>query len=113
MSLATHQDYFATTTPEARALLEQIQAEIERVVPGAERCISYQMPAFRKGKVFLYFAAFKKHIGVYPPVTSLSLDAELTPYRGPKGNLIFPLDRPVPIDLIGRCAVALEEQHRK
>ncbi len=111
MSLTAHEEYFATIAPEARALLEQIQAEIERVVPGVERCISYQMPAFRKGKVFIYFAAFKKHIGVYPPVTSPVLDAELTPYRGPKGNLIFPLNQPIPIDLIGRCAVALVERY--
>ena len=111
MGLRTHEDYFATLTPEVRVLMERIQAEIERVVPDAERCISYQMPAFRKGKVFLYFAAFKKHIGVYPPVEALALVAELTPYRGPKGNLIFPLSQPLPIDLIGRTAAALAAQY--
>jgi uncharacterized protein YdhG (YjbR/CyaY superfamily) len=113
MSLKTHEDYFATIAPDVRLLMEQIQAEIERVVPDAERCISYQMPAFRKGKVFLYFAAFNKHIGVYPPVDGPTLVAELTPYRGPKGNLIFPLSQPLPIDLIGRCAAALAAQYGK
>jgi uncharacterized protein YdhG (YjbR/CyaY superfamily) len=70
------------------------------------------MPAFRKKKVFLYFAGFKNHIGVYPPVsTPGALVDELAPYRGPKGNLIFPHSEPLPIELIGRVAEALAQQY--
>lgn len=79
---------------------------------GAERCVGYGMPAFRKNRIFFYFAAFKKHIGVYPPVTAPQhLIEELGPYRGPKGNLIFPHSAPLPLELIGRVAEALADQY--
>ncbi len=108
MPLLTHDDYIAQTTPAARALLLAIQARVEAQLPVATRCISYQMPAYRDGRVFFFFAAFKKHIGIYPPLRGdAALIAELAPYRGPKGNLSFPLDQPLPLDLIGRVAVAL------
>ena len=117
MTFADHEAYFATVPPEVRLLLEAIQSEVERVVPDAQRCISYQMPAYRigekKGRVFFYFAAFKKHIGVYPPVHDPALLAELAPYRGPKDNLIFPLKDDLPIALIGRVAQALAGQYRR
>ncbi len=63
-----HADYLAKLDPEVRDRLATIRAVAERRVPGAERCIAYQMPALRKGRVFFYFAAFRKHIGIYPPV---------------------------------------------
>ena len=70
------------------------------------------MPAFRRGKVFFYFAAFKRHIGIYPPLhDDAALVAELEPFRGPKGNLSFPLDQPLPLELIGRVAEALHRQY--
>lgn len=108
MRIATHQDHFAQHSPEVCARLEAIQAEVERRVAGAERCISYAMPAFRKGRVFLYFAAFKRHIGLYPPVSGpAELIAELAPYLGPKGNLIFPHSEPLQLELIGRVIESL------
>ena len=107
-----HESLFSLAMPQARQRLEAIQAVVERTVPGAQRCVSYGMPAFRKGKVFFYFAAFKKHIGIYPPVsTPASLVDELAPYRGPKGNLIFPHDEPLPVELVGRVAEALARQY--
>ena len=112
MAFKTHDDYFAGVTPEARALLESIQAEVLKKVPGAEQCIGYSMPAFRQGHIFFYFAAFRKHIGVYPPVTAdQKLIAETARYRGAKGNLSFPLDEPLPVKLIGRVAAALARQY--
>ena len=117
MGFVTHDDYFATVSPEVRPLLEAIQAEVERRVPGAARCIAYQMPSYRlpggKGRVFFYFAAFKKHIGVYPPVGDPALLAVLAPWRGPKDNLIFPLKDSLPVDLIGRVAEALAGQYAR
>lgn len=108
----THEDYFATVSPEARVLLESIQAEVERNVPGAARCIGYNMPAFRQVRIFFYFAAFRKHIGIYPPVTGdEKLVIETARYRGDKGNLSFPLDEPLPVKLIGRVAAALARQY--
>jgi uncharacterized protein YdhG (YjbR/CyaY superfamily) len=111
---ATHEACFATLPPGSRRLLAQVQAAVEAAVPGAARCIGYQMPAYRCGKVFIYFAAFKKHIGIYPPVRDdAALVAELQPYRGPKGNLSFALDAPLPLALIGRVAAALAAQARR
>ena len=69
----------------------------------AKEVISYKMPAFTQGGILVYFAAFKAHIGLYPPVRGdAALEKELAPYAGEKGNLRFPLDEPVPLDLIER-----------
>src|SRR5688572_398179 len=107
-----HDRIFASATPEIRQRLEGIQRIVEESVPDAERCISYGMPAFRRGKVFFYFASFKKHIGVYPPASKpAALVDELAPYRGPKGNLLFPHGEPLPLELIGRVAEALARQY--
>jgi uncharacterized protein YdhG (YjbR/CyaY superfamily) len=111
MPFESHEAYFSTIAPDVRERLERIQAEVERRVPNVQRCISYQMPAFRQGRVFFYFAAFKKHIGVYPPVKDAALVAETASYRGPKGNLSFPLNEELPIDLIGRVAEALAAEY--
>ena len=112
MSLNAHEEYLATVEAKVRARLERVQHEVERLIPGAVRCISYKMPAFKQKRVFFYFAAFKKHIGIYPPVTEdEALILETARYRGPKGNLSFPHDEPLPLELIGRVAVALSAQY--
>ncbi len=109
---ATHQDYLATLAPEPRRWLDAICSEVEARIPAAERCIAYQMPAYRHGRVFFYVAAFRKHIGVYPPVTrDAGLILELAAFRGPKGNLGFPLGKPIPVELIGRVATALHAEY--
>lgn len=112
MAFSSHEAYFESVSPEVRPRLTAIQARVEALLPEASRCIGYNLPAFRAKRIFLYFAAFKRHIGVYPPVTQdVALIEELAPYRGAKGNLSFPLDRPLPIDLIGRVAVALHREY--
>lgn len=114
MPFASHEEYFESASPEARPLLQEIQTKVEALLPLASRCIGYSMPAFKHERVFFYFAAFKKHIGVYPPVTQDdALIQELAPYRGDKGNLSFPLDQPLPIDLIGRVALALYREYER
>jgi len=113
-SFTTIDDYIASISPEAQGVLEKIRSIIKQVAPAAVETISYQMPAFKERKVFIYFAAFKNHIGIYPPVSgSKDLEQALVPYRGPKGNLSFPLSKPVPFDLIRRVAAALHEKHAK
>ncbi len=107
-----HEDHFATCEPAVRERLLAIQAEVERRVSGAERCNGYKMPAFRLKRIFFYFAGFKKHIGVYPPVSGPeALLAKLAPYRGPKGNLTFPHKDPLPLDLIGDVAEELAARY--
>lgn len=113
MKFLSHDDYFASVAPEIKLLLKSIQAKVEALLPEVTRCISYNIPAYKDKHVFFYFAAFKKHIGVYPPITQdTALIRELASYRGEKGNLSFPLNQPLPIDLIGRVAIALHKEYR-
>jgi len=84
-------------------VLKRIRAAVRRVAPQAEETISYRMPAFKQQGVLLYFAAFREHIGVYPPVRGdAALSETLAPFAGEKGNLRFPLDAPMRYDLIER-----------
>jgi uncharacterized protein YdhG (YjbR/CyaY superfamily) len=112
MPYETHEAYFATRPLATRQLLLDIQTEIQTRVPSAQQCISYNMPAFKLKRTFIYFAAFKKHIGIYPPITlDQGLIEKTADFRGPKGNLSFPYDQELPLDLIGRVAVALAAQY--
>ena len=96
-------EYIEGFAPEVQAVLENIRLTIGRAAPGAQEVISYRMPAFRLHGALVYFAAFKNHIGLYPPVRGdARLVEAVAPYAGPKGNLQFPLDRPIPYALIER-----------
>jgi uncharacterized protein YdhG (YjbR/CyaY superfamily) len=106
--------YIASASPEVREILERIRQIVRAAIPAATETISYQMPAFKLKRVFFYFAAFKKHIGVYPPVKGdRNLQNELLPYRGENGNLKFPLGESIPYKLIGRVALALSQEHSR
>lgn len=112
MTYLSHDEYFATVPMDVQPRLAQIQAKVESLIPGASRCIGYNMPAFRDKRIFFYFAAFKKHIGIYPPVSrDAALIRELEPFRGEKGNLSFAHHQPLPIELIGRVAIALHREY--
>ena len=95
--------YIAASSPAAQPALRRIREIVRGAAPAAEEIISYRMPAFRGRGILVYFAAFKSHIGIFPPIQGgARLDKALAPYRGPKGNLRFPLDKPIPYDLIVR-----------
>ena len=114
MKSPSHAEHLDSVQPEVRLRLEAIQAEVERRVPEAERCVGYGMPAYRQGRIFLYFAAFRKHIGIYPPVTEdKDIIRRTATHRGPKGNLSFSLQEPLPLTLIGDVAAALARQYGK
>jgi uncharacterized protein YdhG (YjbR/CyaY superfamily) len=96
-------EYIAAFSPEVQAILERIRQTIKDAAPDAQETISYSMPAFALHGIVIYFAAFKKHIGLYPPVTGdARLEKAIAPYAGEKGNLRFPLDQPIPYGLIER-----------
>ncbi len=79
---------------------------LKNTAPDAEETIKYQMPTFTLSGNLVYFAAFKNHIGFYPPVTGdEQLKKELSVYEGPKGSLKFPLDKPIPYDLVRRVVI--------
>ncbi len=95
--------YIARFPPEVQKILEKIRATIHSAAPGAQETISYQIPAFALNGTLVYFAAFKKHIGFYPPVHGdARLESAVSKYAGEKGNLKFPLDQPIPYRLISR-----------
>ena len=95
--------YISQFPADVQDVLRQVRATIRRVAPDAEEVISYQMPAFRQHGILVYFAAWKQHIGMYPPISGNKfLEKAVARYAGPKGNLQFPLDEPIPFDLIER-----------
>jgi uncharacterized protein YdhG (YjbR/CyaY superfamily) len=99
-------EYIAAAPPAVQPILQEIRRVIRAAAPEAEELISYRMPAFRLRGILIYFAAFKSHIGLYPPVSGdVGLEKALGPYAGPKGNLKFPLDRPIPYALIRRIVL--------
>ena len=107
-------EYVIAAEPAVRPILQRIRRIVRQTVPDAQETIGYKMPAFRRGRIFLYVAAFKNHIGVYPPLTSHEdLRKDLRPYANEKGNLRFPLDQPMPYDLIARVAEALAAQYSR
>jgi uncharacterized protein YdhG (YjbR/CyaY superfamily) len=94
-------EYIASFSPDVQTILEKIRLTIRNAAPDAQETISYKMPAFRLNGVLVYFAAFRRHIGFYPPVKGdAKLEKAVSPYAGPKGNLRFPLDQPIPYGLI-------------
>jgi uncharacterized protein YdhG (YjbR/CyaY superfamily) len=106
MSRSDIDTYIATCEPAVRPILRRIRATIRKAAPRAEERISYRMPAFFQDGVLIYFAAFKNHIGIYPPVRDKTLKAQLARYAGPKGNLKFPLDEPFPYALLTKIVKA-------
>jgi uncharacterized protein YdhG (YjbR/CyaY superfamily) len=99
----TIDEYISAFSPDVQAILQQVRQVVRSAAPDAQETISYQIPAFKLNGVLVYFAAFEKHIGFYPPVRGdARLEKAVAPYAGEKGNLRFPLDQPIPFDLIGR-----------
>lgn len=97
--------YIAARPPQVRAILRKLRSTIQRAAPEAEEIISYRIPAFRLHGIVIFFAAFKNHIGVFPPIRGdAKLQAAVAKYAGPKGNLKFPLDARIPYALIARIA---------
>src|SRR5580765_836692 len=94
-------DYISKFPDNVQAILEKLRETIRRAAPEATQTISYMMPAFRQHGILVYFAAWEKHIGMYPPISgNKTLEKAIARYAGPKGNLQFPLDEPIPYDLI-------------
>lgn len=97
-------EYIASFPEDTQKLLEQVRATIKKAAPEAEETISYAMPSFNLNKTYLvYFAAYKNHIGFYPaPVSMEAFKKDLAAYKTGKGSVQFPLDQPLPVDLITR-----------
>jgi uncharacterized protein YdhG (YjbR/CyaY superfamily) len=102
-------EYIVSFPKEVQAVLQEIRVTIKEAAPDAEETISYDMPTFNlNGKYLIYFAGWKKHVALYPVDGKIAteLSEELAGYKGTKGSVHFPLNKPMPLDLI-RKIVAL------
>ena len=100
----TIDEYIAAFPKGIQEVLEKIRKTIRKAAPAAEETIKYEMPTFTLNGNLIYFAAFKKHIGLYsaPRTGTEKFKKELSAYQGAKGSVKFPLDKPIPFDLIGK-----------
>ena len=96
-------EYIATFPKATQDLLEQMRGTVRKAAPGATELISYQVPAFKIGRVVVFFAGYKNHIGFYPTPSGIHpFEAELSVYKQGKGSVQFPIDKPLPLDLVAR-----------
>ena len=100
----TINQYIETFPENIQDILQKMRRTIQEAAPEATEAISYQMPTFKlNGKNLVHFAAFKNHIGFYPIPSSIeAFKDELSPYIAGKGSIRFPLDKPIPYDLVKR-----------
>ena len=95
--------YIATFSKDIQESLNALRATIRAAAPDAEETISYQMPTFRLKGNLVHFAVHKNHIGFYPTPSGIAaFQGELSAYKGAKGSVQFPLDQPLPLDLVQR-----------
>lgn len=96
-------EYISTFPPEVQEILSSIRKVIKEAAPDAVEKISYQMPTFALHGNLVHFAAYKNHIGLYPTPNGIEgFKEELSAYKGAKGSVQFPIDKPMPYDLINR-----------
>ena len=109
----TIDEYIDRCAPQAQPILRRVRATIVKAAPDATETISYGIPAFKLRRILVYFAAFKHHIGLYPPVKGdAALEKAVAPYAGEKGNLRFPIERKIPYALISRIVKFRTTQSR-
>jgi len=108
-------EYIAIFPGEVQDMLEQIRATIKNAAPQAIEVISYGMPAFKLNGILVWFAAYSKHIGFYPKASGIEVfKKELSAYKKAKGSVQFPLDKPLPLELISEIVkFRLEEDMQK
>lgn len=107
-------DYIARFPPEVQKRLRKIRTTIRKAVPEAEEAIKYEIPTFVLNGNLVHFAAYPHHISVYPaPRGSEEFKDELAGYKGGKGTVQFPLDEPLPVDLIVRIVKHLVARSRE
>jgi uncharacterized protein YdhG (YjbR/CyaY superfamily) len=96
-------EYIADFPEDIQKKLQQVRKAIRKAAPEAEEAISYAMPTFKLNGNLVHFAGYKNHIGFYPAPQGIeAFQEELSKYKGAKGSVQFPLDQPMPLDLIKR-----------
>jgi uncharacterized protein YdhG (YjbR/CyaY superfamily) len=115
MTPKSYADYARRFPKNVQRLLLEMRKTIEKAAPEAEETISYGMPAFRLGRILVWFGAHEHHIGLYPGASGIAaFKRELVRYKHAKGSVQFPLDEPLPTALIARMVkLRVEEQLAK
>jgi uncharacterized protein YdhG (YjbR/CyaY superfamily) len=110
----TVDEYIASFPPDVQRTLQAVRGAMRKASPDTEEAISYGIPTFKlDGRYLIYFAGWKHHVSIYPiPEGDDALQRELEPYKAAKGTLRFPLDRPMPLDLIERLTAAAYRARR-
>jgi uncharacterized protein YdhG (YjbR/CyaY superfamily) len=105
--LKTIDEYIESFPQNVQSVLEKLRATVQEIAPEALESISYDMPTFKlNGKRLVYFSAWKNHIGFYSiPEGNDTFRKELSPYEGEKGSLRFPLEKPIPYDLVKKIVM--------
>ncbi len=105
-------DYIIKANPRAQGILKQLRAIVHESSPRAIESIAYGMPAYKlNGKPLIYFAAFENHIGVYAtPESHKEFSEQLAHYKQGRGSVQFPLDQPIPYDLVKKMVVYKSKQ---
>ena len=99
----TIDEYINTFAEDVRNILNELRQTIKETAPEAEETINYQIPTFTLNGNLVHFAAFENHIGFYPTPSGMeAFKKELSPYKGAKGSVQFPIDQPLPLPLIRR-----------
>ncbi|MCX6300096.1 MAG: DUF1801 domain-containing protein [Bacteroidetes bacterium] len=95
--------------------LSEIRLLIKQAAPAAEEIISYQMPAYKLHGMLVYFAGYKNHIGFYPTASGIKqFELEIVAYKHSKGAVQFPINEPIPADLVARIvAFRIKENELK
>ena len=97
----TVDEYIATFPKNVQDILEKLRGVIKKSAPLAEETISYGMPAFKLNGILVYFAAYENHIGFYPTSSGIvAFKKELSAFKHAKGSVQFPIDRPLPFDIV-------------
>jgi uncharacterized protein YdhG (YjbR/CyaY superfamily) len=111
----TVDQYIASFPPDVQTTLQAVRGAMRKAAPGTEEAISYGIPTFTlDGRYLIYFAGWKRHVSIYPiPEGDKALQRDLEPYKAAKGTLRFPLDKPMPLDLIERLTTAAYRARRR
>ena len=102
----TIDEYIATFPENVQSIMEKIRKVIREAAPEAEEAISYGMPTFKLNGNLVHFAAYENHIGFYPTPSGIeTFKEELSPYKGGKGSVQFPIAEPLPLDLVEKIVI--------
>ncbi len=112
--IQTVDEYISSFPPDIQGILEEMRKTIRESAPEAEETISYGMPTFRLKGNLVHFAAYKNHIGFYPTPSAINaFKEELSHYNTSKGTVQFPLDEPVPLDLVRKMVLFRVQENLK